>query len=103
MSMTALLAGNAPTRVKAEIYKRLKELGIAADRPTKRGTKGFGRGAIPVWISGSPGHSANPTVNKARGSNPCNLISIPRAPRQTSHLRQFTIGLLNARSAKQND
>ncbi|ELU10995.1 hypothetical protein CAPTEDRAFT_203092 [Capitella teleta] len=78
-------------------------LGIAADRPTKRGTKGFGRGAIPVWISGSPGHSAKPTVNKARGSNPCNLISIPRAPRQTSHHRQFTIGLLNARSAKQND
>ncbi|ELT87689.1 hypothetical protein CAPTEDRAFT_199286 [Capitella teleta] len=49
------LAVKAPARLPTDLYKRLNGLRISRRRLSKRGTKGYGRGVIPVqtWLTGT--------------------------------------------------
>ena len=70
------LAAKAPKRLPSDIYKRLDQLRIARRRLLKRGSKGFGRGVIPVQVTVR--RSADGDVNK--NMTRCSAAAAQHAP-----------------------
>ena len=80
-------------RVSCEVYSTIRELGICARKPTKRGTKGFGRGKIPVRIANRKA-GYNTTTNGVHSNN---LVQVPLS-KCTKSSRCMNLTLMNARS-----
>jgi hypothetical protein len=68
------LAVKAPHRLSCEIFHRINDLRISRHRLLKRGTKGFGRGRIPVRVNVDRSAVPFQNINRER-----QLIHVPLA------------------------